>query len=689
MKNIKIFLIGLLIILILPFIAKADTWLDKEEYRDTSWFNENTYDTTTDYIIDSKEKVAGLLYLVNIKEYTFENKTIHIVGDEYIEDICQYQTEKKCALNMTSHDWIPLKSYFSGSFYPYKTGYIYIKNINNKNNFTEKGVCNIGDNVDVNCFVSEYKSLYSTHVNISDNGHISTIPEYVEKWENINIEVSPDEGYYLDDFLIIDKYHNSIVITKRKNENTYNFIVPAGEIEINVSFKKIADNSCIVISGNGKNIGDEIKCGEEHFYVLSNKDGKIRMMAKYNLNTGVSIYKEKQPEGKTCSDLAIERGGILKSDEFYNAPGYCFYTKILPYIKVIQDKEAKSAHWDADLNYLYPQVGDVYIKANTREIVPHQNSIDDSYFTDFDLVVNLTNSLESFNDSTLVFSSYPSMIIPLYQYKERLNKSMGIEIQNIELLSLSELNDIIYNISNKKIPLKEWGEQVETIQTSHNSPTEIHFGDIKPFIPTKYKWLYSTTYWNSTTFSSPSVYTYSNRFFVFTAEQGKLCGAGFDACAPTTTLGCGIRPVITINENDLKYEIKTITDGNGTIEVVKMARGNERISFKAIPNSGYKLDSIVITTDSGEKVEFTEEEIEKDENGTLIINKNKFTMPFENITIEAKWKKEQILEAMKQIIANPNTVDNLIMILPLLIGSLGLLIYLFIKRKEQINKLKI
>ena len=82
----------------------------------------------------------------------------------------------------------------------------------------------------------------------------------------------------------------------------------------------------------------------------------------------------------------------------------------------------------------------------------------------------------------------------------------------------------------------------------------------KSFIPNDYSWLYSTTYWNSTVFNDnglrPS--TFRNTYFVFTAEQGKLCGAGFQTCAPETTLGCGVRPVITINSEDIVEPPRTI-----------------------------------------------------------------------------------------------------------------------------------
>ncbi|MGN1371077.1 MAG: hypothetical protein ACI4XM_02195 [Candidatus Coprovivens sp.] len=48
---------------------------------------------------------------------------------------------------------------------------------------------------------------------------------------------------------------------------------------------------CQVISGNGFKIGDEIACGSEHFYVMSNDGTYVKMLAKYNLLVGTDYLK--------------------------------------------------------------------------------------------------------------------------------------------------------------------------------------------------------------------------------------------------------------------------------------------------------------------------------------------------------------------------------------------------------------
>ena len=62
---------------------------------------------------------------------------------------------------------------------------------------------------------------------------------------------------------------------------------------------------CNVISGTGKNIGDEIVCGTEHFYVLENDGNTVKMLAKYNLYIGFNYeYKELDKSFDTEEDAA-------------------------------------------------------------------------------------------------------------------------------------------------------------------------------------------------------------------------------------------------------------------------------------------------------------------------------------------------------------------------------------------------
>ena len=47
--------------------------------------------------------------------------------------------------------------------------------------------------------------------------------------------------------------------------------------------------NCQVITGDGTNLGDEIKCGTESFYVINYDENQTELLAKYNLLAGDKI----------------------------------------------------------------------------------------------------------------------------------------------------------------------------------------------------------------------------------------------------------------------------------------------------------------------------------------------------------------------------------------------------------------
>ncbi len=694
-KNIFILLFAVLFFV--PISVKADTWLDKEEYRDISWFDASTYDETNEYTLDSAQKVAGLLYLVNVDGYKFDDKIINIEGN-YKAFFCSY--DQKCSIDMREHDWIPLSENFNGIFKnnSYYSYYIYLffnyyegfKLVNkDKIRYCSNSSCTSESNTSDNTLIHMYLPIYKE---INNGDIIFESPYYLPRI--FQFSIVPDDGYYLDDIEVTDSDGNKIKYTYMGDNSFQFYMTERSSITIKAIIKEKNNDKCIVIKGTGKELGDEIACGEEHFYVLENDNNNIRMLSKYNLYTGISIYKEKiekeagdtRTDSQYCSDLAISRGGAVKSDDFYNAPGYCFYTKFLPYYKIVQTEDSKSAHWDEDLNYLYPQVGDVYMHNGYNygpSPVSDATKIGNTRF--YDYVIKPEKALTYLNEyEYLQKQGRVGILLPLYIYKNRLINN-GINVSDISLISLTELNNLASSLSGNSLPLEEWSSHAYSDTISNHL---YNFGDLKSYIPEKYKWLYSTTYWNRSYFhrgdngSSPSVnYATDGRLFIFTAEQGKVCGAGYVGCAPETTLGCGIRPVITIPANDVTYKINTKTDGNGTIEVVNNSAGGETILFRLNGKKGFSLNKLIITTDSGETVEFTEGDLIKNDDGTITIKNNKFTMPFESVTIKVSWKAEN------SSLINPPTGDSIKIYVLTLITTFGLETFLYIYvKKKYLNK---
>ena len=487
-----------------------------------------------------------------------------------------------------------------------------------------------------------------------------------------------------------------------------------------IPFIVSAKEYCDVVSGNGKDIGDEIACGSEHFYIVDSNDNEIKMLAKYNLNVGESIYKEKikkeasdtRTDDEYCSDLAREKGGTVRKDSFYNAEGYCFisisnndelltsntttndytnpygtcrsfvydlnlsdednyyvyshlqgsrysgplciYRKISK--SIIQSDMAISAHWDDNNNYSYPQVGDIYITGSGNSYDSH-NSVGTSYNNpvNSDLTIDL-NSSEKYDgyfwDLNVRDGRQISYILKSYE-----NYMGSYDLKKIDLLSLDDINKIIIQ-NNKSFPY-------ETMYfNSYNVvPQKYEFAFLQDYLLKKHDFLFGTTYWIRTGLNKRFDDDLAVEDVIFINSRGGICGSyvtrsssqyiGYNcnygiSNVSMSSIGAGIRPVVTI-PNELKYLIKTKTDGNGTIDVVEHSLGGETIQFKVIANKGYKLDSIVIKTNSGEEIDFSEGEITKNDNGTISIDKNKFTMPFENINIEATFiSSYKFIEGMNQ-----------------------------------------
>jgi len=127
-----------------------------------------------------------------------------------------------------------------------------------------------------------------------------------------------------------------------------------------------------------------------------------------------------------------------------------------------------------------------------------------------------------------------------------------------------------------------------------------------------------------------------------------------------------------------KYNITTKTKGNGTVEVLNSAFGGDTIQFKASAKKGIKLSSLIITTDSGERVEFKEEDIIVDSSGLYSISVNKFTMPYENVTIEAKWATN---------IINPKTGTIVYSIVIILFIIISFVSYIVLRKRKYHNNL--
>ena len=418
----------------------------------------------------------------------------------------------------------------------------------------------------------------------------------------------------------------------------------------------IVNAKCTVEKGTGKNIGDEIKCGTEEFYVISNDGTNLKMLAKYNLYAGGTADKvifDKKFDSSYDSrnyyyEITTDENKIAIADlrnedgEYY---GVIEITRILT-DEIKQDSRAIGAHGDLKVEPLFPEVG-IY----NVDLEPYNNFyinyIDPTIFDDEE---ESKIYEENYLDIEMNSKSQQDaeLITYLKDYSSYLEKS-NVTTKEISILSVKELNNIVKTVSNKDLPLKEWANSENWGEVSNQYFSFDIVGSIKDLMPSGYEWLWSTTYYTRTLAADSSAGR-ASLFFVDT--MGDLCNSNY--CR--VSIGAGIRPVVTISSNEISYNIKTKTDGNGTLEATHTeAKNGEEIKFTPTPNEGYKIKLIKVTDETGK---------------TVIYENNSFTMPESNVTIEVVFEKEVIEEP---IVENPNTI-SISMFAALLFGIVSFII---------------
>lgn len=365
---------------------------------------------------------------------------------------------------------------------------------------------------------------------------------------------------------------------------------------------------CEVKSGDGISIGSEISCGSENFYVVSNDGENIKMLAKYNLLVGRNYYKvdfdsvitnytdAKNYWNENYANDYFGRYSWIQDDDSNYIGAYAY--NIIESDEILQDSSAIGAHGGITGAPEFPEVGIVSSDWVQSDYI--NNYSGDKRFLDFDYDVTDTEE--------------ESVYYYLTQYMNTLN-NMGVDIDDVSTLSLSEINNLIYELTGEYLPLEEWYEDAE-LHYDEVFDTRVYvLGSIKEKLGENYEWLWGTTYWLRTL--SVSEDGDISQYFIDTL--GDLCTG--DYCF--YSMGAGVRPVVTISTEDVTYNIETKTDGNGNINISKnKAESGVKIEFIVIPNDGYELNEIKITDSYG---------------NTILFDDNAFIMPDSNVLIEASF----------------------------------------------------
>ena len=114
-------------------------------------------------------------------------------------------------------------------------------------------------------------------------------------------------------------------------------------------------------------------------------------------------------------------------------------------------------------------------------------------------------------------------------------------------------------------------------------------------------------------------------------------------------------------------------------EILGEALVGDEVSFQLENEVGSVLKGIIINTASGKQIEIGEDDFEMVDVDTVVINKDKFTMPNENIMIEARWSPENTL-------VNPQTGTAILFKgFVIIIGLLAMIALCLYKEKKDYN----
>ncbi len=434
-------------------------------------------------------------------------------------------------------------------------------------------------------------------------------------------------------------------------------------IPVSVNAGQRNSNKCKAITGDGTQIGDEIVCGDEHFYVIEYDGANVRMLSKYNLLSGINAYvltfnHEEVSNLSTYEEYATfcdnKYQELNLNEKYFNeenktnlsyTPPYrtgedgslmCYYFFNNNVDEIKQDKNALGAHGGSLGKPEPDQIGVLHAPGNT--IISDFSDIYGGHFV----------------DGTV----YNYFSTDIYAYEDYLDEKDYI-IENIELLSATDLNNIIKKLTDEDIPFEDWYDNKIVIGTNDFYDLKFTvFGKISELLPEGYEWLYSTTYWLQSAEAIP-YQTYSEYHSLFIDTLGYLCSSS-ECLFP---LGAGIRPVVTISKTNIEtYNVKSKDFEYINIDLTRYTEG-EPVIFEVKDKNGSKVEEITIIDEQGNSVPFT-----LLENGTY-----EFVMPSSDVTISLVYS--DALEI-------PDTLKNMS-----IIGIIGILlvigtgVVILIKRK--------
>ena len=350
--------------------------------------------------------------------------------------------------------------------------------------------------------------------------------------------------------------------------------------------------TCKVVKGDGKAIGDEVKCGSESFYVIEAGKTETKLFAKYNLYVGDNISQVEPGTDAPSFDnyYTNQREAARSYCENYvsgfNQEAYTSYPvvnyndtnskyeitacRIYVHIKtdhVVQDSRAvgtflvngKSKLPLYGITYMVPEWG--------YEALVNHETHENEYDNDGNLILEDT-----------LFKDY------LTGYKTELGRQ-NIVVENVSFITLDGIKEVLKSISGKEVEMILEPYEAQSAEDEYTVKM-----DIKTFAGTKYKWLFDSTYWLGSGYYEKDNIDFGlgnfeyNDYFV--SNEGFLCAIGRGECTYLPyPIGQGVRPVITVKNTNMEVAGATSSDDAETKEVDPKKEDNPNTSVGKIITS--------------------------------------------------------------------------------------------------------
>ncbi len=341
----------------------------------------------------------------------------------------------------------------------------------------------------------------------------------------------------------------------------------------------VSAENCEVVTGTGKDIGDEIKCGTESFYVIEYKGNETKMLAKYNLYVGdninyIEIENPEEVEAEYSIDLD-EYSGICDSlavEEGYHA----YYT--YPMFSFRDGETYSSYYYTFKGCRVYENIETDHIRQDSRAVgtvIKNGKSVMPLYGITYmvpewgyEAIVNNNINRNVYDNSGNLIIGGSSFEDYILGYKDEL-ESQNINVKKVEFFKLNYVLELLEYLNDEEINIELSYEDAFAIaeqfdEEGINSSEEyvnLYIGkmDINNLAKGN-DWLFSTTYWLGSGFKFAGDYDQQpnpsefNDYYI--SNEGILCALGRGECGYFDyPIGNGIRPVITVKNENITYTL--------------------------------------------------------------------------------------------------------------------------------------